>query len=46
MTPLGELFSPDNLVNHTRGQKAGPKAATKELNNNSYDSTPIVQQLL
>jgi hypothetical protein len=23
MLPLGELFSPENLMNHTRGKKLG-----------------------
>jgi hypothetical protein len=46
MSPFGEFISPGNLVNHTRGQKAGPKAATKGLSADSSDSTPAVQQIL
>jgi hypothetical protein len=28
-SPLGELFSPDNLVDHTRGQKLGQRPLQK-----------------
>jgi tubulin beta len=37
--PLGELFRPGNLVDHTAG-KIGPKTTTKELITNSSPPTP------